>query len=80
MTDNDIYMAPSLILAQVSESNPLKNHSKIIILCYHLKVHTVGLNYHMEINIILITITLKNFSKQLLRSHPQISLLMTILS
>lgn len=36
-------------------------------LCLCLKAHTVGLNYHRdEIDIILITIALKHFSKQLL--------------
>lgn len=34
-------------------------------LCLYLEAHTVGLNYHHdEINIILITVALKHFSKQ----------------
>lgn len=56
-------------LAQLYEGNPIKK-KKIIpkqtTLCLHLKVHTVGLNYHgTEISIILITNALKCVSKQI---------------
>lgn len=49
------------MLAQLHEGIP-----KQIKLCLHLKVHTVGLNYLCtKINIILITIALKHFRKQI---------------
>lgn len=52
--------------------NPQKdNIPKQITLCLHLKVHTVGLNHHhTEINIILITIALKHFRKQIAPDSP----------